>query len=755
MKAVWTILAAAALSPAAAADAAPSVPAAAPVTSAEGTVRGAVTAISVVPTDGQAAVVVTLDRPVDVQDFTLASPNRIVLDFRGAALASPVRAYDQVARGGIVNVRAAQFKAGTVRVVVELDARREYEIQRSGNEVRLVLSGARGAFAPWTVGVHGTTAPQLAVVQPPARPAAGKTAAPSAQPAGPSLDDAMPMTAAWTTSVAAPANTAGTKTAVHEAPSRDALQEPLVRDVASRTTAKPAAKADAKPAARTATRSPEPAYAPETARELLREPAAEPVPVRPAARPPAARVAARRTQPRVTVTYQDADIRDVIAAFASFSGRTIVVGREVTGNVTAEVKDQPWDVALRALLGAQGLAATEDRDGIIIVDSYKNMSSNQSAEPLVTQTVDVNYAKAASLAPILQGLLSRDCAPRTAAGMGAAASEGNAGCIIRGTVAVDSSTNKLLITDAPSRLPEILARIRELDIRTPQVAIKAKIVFVDRTGLQDIGVTYDLGQGSKAFYNQVVQRVDPSTRSPVLDPSGRVVGMDGGTPFQEPFRVAIGGNAMAAISNANNLLKPGALNLLYSATLGQFQLTSFLNALQQTSLADIQSEPSIVTLNNRTAEIFVGQQVPIRVIDASAGASAAGQAPRATVRLQEAGIRLSVTPQVTNNRRILLALRAENSQPRVGPSDVGFYFEQQRADNQVLVADGETAVIGGLTITSNTRVKSGIPFLVDLPLIGRLFGQVTTQEQKRDLLILVTPQILDEGETAPAPTPRR
>jgi len=263
-------------------------------------------------------------------------------------------------------------------------------------------------------------------------------------------------------------------------------------------------------------------------------------------------------------------------------------------------------------------------------------------------------------------------------------------------------------------------------------------VFVDRTGLLDMGVTYDLGQTNKAFFNNVVQRVNPET----------------GTPYSEPLRIALGGNSLAAIANAGNQLKPGALNLVYSTTIGQFQLTAFINALQQTSLADVQSEPSIVTLNNRTAEIFVGQQVPIRVIDASAG-SGAGQAPRATVRLQEAGIRLAVTPQVTNNRKIMLTLRAENSQPRVGPSDVGFYFDQQRADNQVLVGDGETAVIGGLTITSTTKIKSGIPFLVDLPLLGHIFGQHTTQEQKRDLLILVTPQILDEGEQAPIAPPRR
>jgi type II secretory pathway component HofQ len=103
-------------------------------------------------------------------------------------------------------------------------------------------------------------------------------------------------------------------------------------------------------------------------------------------------------QPRITVTYQDADIRDVIAAFAAFSGRTIVVGKDVQGTITAEIKNQPWDVALRAILQGQGLAAAEDAvSGIITVDSYKNIASKQASEPLITQMVAVNYAKASSL----------------------------------------------------------------------------------------------------------------------------------------------------------------------------------------------------------------------------------------------------------------------------------------------------------------------------------------------------------------------
>ena len=123
----------------------------------------------------------------------------------------------------------------------------------------------------------------------------------------------------------------------------------------------------------------------------------------------------------------------------------------------------------------------------------------------------------------------------------------------------------------------------------------------------------------------------------------------------------------------------------------------------------------------------------------------------ATVNFKETGIILSVTPHITNNRHILMTLHSERSNLQPAASDLGYTFQKQRADNQLLVADGETAVIGGLTVTEVTVSKVGIPILVDLPLIGKLFGQTTTREEKRDRVILVTPHIIDEGESIAPP----
>jgi len=655
--------------------------------------------VSVVPTAGRAQVVIGVDASVEVDDFLLESPFRIVIDLKGATLDMAPR-YDRLARGGVTNIRAAQFKPNVVRVVIEMDAAHPYEVTRGDGEVRVAVSGGVAAFDAW----HSSE-----------RAARSAAPAASAQPVS-----AQPVPAQSVPAQSVPAQSVPAQSA--------AAAEPYTY----RTDAAPTREA-----------APNAGTTPDANITSLRAPSgASDVPLR------LSSPAVVSEQPRITVTYQDADIRDVIAAFASFSGRTIVVGKDVAGTITAEIKNQPWDVALRAILQGQGLAAAEDGlTGIITVDSYKNIAAKQSSEPVTTQLIAVNYASAASLVGTLTNLLAKDCTP----GNGPDAQINSArNCYARGSVAADTATNTLLITETPSRMADLLSYVKSLDVRTPQVAIKAKIIFVNRTDIEELGLSYDLGTGSDQFFSQLVQRIDPTTTKPV-DTNGDGVpdAFGGGSPVNGD-RILLGGNALSAIANANARVVNPALKLIFSAALGKFQLTSFLDALQEVRLADLQAEPSIVTLDNRKAEILVGQEIPIRVLDVSTQGQQPGQnainVPRATVQLKEVGIILSVTPHITNNRQILLKLHAENSDAQLASSDVGFIFGKQRADNQLLVGDGETAVIGGLTVTQVTSSKSGIPLLVDLPIIGRLFGVTRTSEQKRDLLILVTPHIIDDGD---------
>jgi type IV pilus assembly protein PilQ len=639
---------------------------------------GAVTGVSVVPAAGRADVVVTVDNSVTAHDFRMTNPDRIVVDLSRATLVTGPDAYDRVVRGGIVNVRSAQYRADVVRIVITLDAHRTYTLIRDAGTVRVAINAPSDAgFAAWHSGLGA------------AGPDAGSLAAASARPAAPK-DVVMP-------------------------------DKPVVLASAAGAIA--------------------PAIAP------------EPALVAPAPAAPAAIVAPARlfqqttqsTQPRITVTYQDADIRDVLAAFAAFSGRTIVVGRDVQGTVTAEVRDQPWDIALQSILEAQGLAGNEDQYGIITVDSFRNLLSKRASEPLTTELVSINYVKASSLVEMAKSLLWRDCGfqgagsgssvVNTTPGPGSASIQ-SATCPTRGNVVADTATNKLVITDAASHIQSVLNYLHALDVRTPQVSIKAKIIFINRTEFTDLGLAYDIGvqnpTSSGTFFNSLVQRNIPGT--------------DGQSQYASTQTVVdVGGNTLAAVSNAERPYQSSsALSLLYTLSLGKFSLTSFLDATQGLQLSDVQAEPSVVTLDNRPAHIQVGEETPIRVIDANSAAGAG--AAQATVTFKETGIILNVTPHITTNGQVLMDLHAEQSQLQNIGGDLGYNFFKREADTRLLVNDGQTAVIGGLTETTVTKARNAIPILGELPLIGNLFSQTQNETVKQDLLILITPHVLREGE---------
>jgi type IV pilus assembly protein PilQ len=657
--------------------------------------------VSVVPSSGKTDVVIGVSAAVDVQNFTLDAPARVVVDLKGAALDMSQHTYDRLSRGGITNIRYSQFRPNVVRVVIEMDGKHPYDVKRNSSEVRISVTGGKTSeYTSWSSNKNGYVA---APAPPPSRSVA---------------------------------STAGVKAKadVAAAPMHTATQKVVAQVESLSTQAEPVST------------QPEPQYeAPRSVRAPVKAARTDDIPVALFTQ------TQQSQQPLINVTFQDTDIRDVIASFAAFSGRTIVVGKDVNGTVTAEIRNQPWDVALRAILQGQGLAASEDAvSGIITVDSYANILNRQASEPLMTQLISINYARAHMLVPTVQQLLQKDCA--TIPSSNNVVSNARPNCVARGLVAADSSTNTLIITETASRLAEVLQYVRSLDVRTPQVGIKAKIIFVNRTNIEDIGLSYDLGTGTDQFFSQLVKRTDPSTLKPI-DTNGDGVpdALGGGSQFQGD-RISLGGNALSAIANANARVTNPALSVVFSTALGKFQLTSFLDALQEVRLADLQAEPSIVTLDNRQASIQVGQEVPIRVLDANTanvGAANPNQAPRATVQMKQVGIILTVTPHITNNRQILLLLHAENSDAQIASSDVGFVFNKQSGDTQLLVGDGETAVIGGLTVTQTSTSKSGIPLLVDLPIIGRLFGETRTLDEKRDLLILVTPHIIDDGSPIP------
>ena len=600
----------------------------------DGEVRG----VSVRPATGKVEIVIDLLGAAVVQDFTLSNPARLVIDLQGTRLTGPVALYDGKNRGGVRNIRYAQFKPDVVRVVIDLDALKDYQVERAEGQVRVRIGSERTAFAAWS---SSTAAPAAA-----AAPVAVASRAP------------------------APAVTGGPDQAARV--TTPTLTQPMSID------------------------------------QYLAAHRAE---------------AVQSQAARITVQWDNASIEDVIAGFAAFSGRTIILGKDIKGNVTAEVKNQPWDLAMNAVLESQGLAVKTLPGGILNVLSQMELARADSTVPITTRLVRVNYAKATSLVPSVASILTK-----------------------RGNAVADSTSNSLVITEITSRIDEVVEFVKGLDQRTPQVSIQAKIIFVDRQDVEQLGIKYDLGSTTQ-FFNRLIQRPDPRSAKPVdtdLD------GVPDALVPTENFAsneniVSLGGNSLSALGNASQEVVNPALDLIFSTAIGNFDLTAFLQALQSVELADIQAEPTITTLDNRQAEILVGDRVPIRVIDVSAvGAGTGTNVPRATVQFAQTGINLRVTPHVTGNRQILMEVHAERSNVRPASVDIGFTFQTQQADNQILVGDGETAVIGGLTVTEVLVTKSGIPFLVDLPILGKLFGFTSQTENRRDLLILITPHIIDD-----------
>jgi len=597
---------------------------------------GEVRAVSVLPAAGKVEVVIDLQGAVDVRDFTLSGPDRLVIDLIGARLVAPAALYDGQNRGGIKNIRYAQFRPDVVRIVIDLDALKDYQVERRDGQVRVALGTERTAFVRWSSQTAGTPAPA---------------------PPGATRGTASDAAATVTTPTDAPTTSIEAYLAAHR---RDALQSQA---------------------------------------------------------------------PRITVQWDGADIEDVVAGFAAFSGRTIIVGKGIQGKVTAEIKNQPWDLAFHAVLESQGLAWQTLPGGIINVANKIDLARADSTVPIATRLVVLNYAKATSLQPAIQSIVTRN----------------------RGAVVADSSHNALIITDVATRIDDVEEFVKGLDIRTPQVAIQAKIIFVDRSDVEQLGVRYDLGSSTQ-FFNRLVQRFDPSSAKPVdTDLDGVPDALVPTTTFTpDKTIVDLGGNSLSALGNAAGAIANPALELIFSTALGNFDLTTFLSALERIQLTDVQAEPSVTVLDNRPAQILVGDRVPIRIVDVSSPSAGGTGVPRATVSFEQTGINLKVTPHVTSNRQVLMDVHAERSSVQTAPVDIGFTFQTQQAETQLLVGDGETAVIAGLTVTEVVVDKTGIPFLADLPILGKLFGFSSQTENRRDLIILITPHIIDDLAT---PTP--
>ncbi len=434
---------------------------------------------------------------------------------------------------------------------------------------------------------------------------------------------------------------------------------------------------------------------------------------------------------RLTLNFQDIETRAVLQLLAETSGRNIVVSDTVQGNVTLRLRNVPWDQALDIVMTTKGLDMRQNGN-VIIVAPAEEIIARETAdlearaaihelEPLYSEFLQVNYAKAADLA----GLIS-------------AGDSENSLLSDRGSVSIDERTNTLLVQDSAERLQNIRRLVRTLDIPIRQVLIESRIVVVSDDFSRELGVRF----GATAY------------RANSTDGATVVTGTAGGTDtminsivdnLADPANGTIFPIQLPDLNDRFNVNVPiatpagrFAISILETEYLVDLELT----ALQTEGRAEIISTPRVITANQKEARIEQGVEIPFQE-SASSGAT--------TTQFKKAVLSLTVTPQITPDDRIIMDLRVskDNVGELVASATGGLVpsIDTRSIETQVLVNDGQTVVLGGIYETERRETVTKVPFLGDIPGIGFLFRSKQNVTNKAELLIFVTPKILSEGST--------
>ncbi len=383
---------------------------------------------------------------------------------------------------------------------------------------------------------------------------------------------------------------------------------------------------------------------------------------------------------RITLDVQGADIKTVLRTIAEFSGVNIVAGPDVKGEVNVHIKDAPWEEALDVLLKAHGFGYREEF-GMIRVAENKALIQ----EELEQQTAE---KKKQDLLPLVTRIIfvHNSNADELRAALQNVVST-------RGRIDVDLGSNSLIINDIEQNIEKIGEMVKTLDQKTYQVDINAKLVEVDVEATRELGINWGLLN---------------------LHASGF--------------------SGVASASVAEGIALPSG-TLKFGTVRSWGELNMILEMLEKTNKANIISNPRITTMDNREASILVGKEIPLIVAD---------EAGNPITELTKIGIMLRVIPHVNADRTITLDLHPEVSELQSeSTSQGGVIISTSEADTRVVVADGETAVIGGLIKKVTTDVKKGIPFLKDVPILGGIFSSTNTADKKQELVIFVTPTIVE------------
>jgi type IV pilus assembly protein PilQ len=658
--------------------------------------------------------------PSEPVAFTIDNPARISLDLANTSLALPSRRID-VRAGGVDSVLAAEA-AGRTRLVLNLDRLLPYQTRVQGNDIIVVLGGAAASPSAAAAASSGAAGSPVARTAAPSGPrairgidfrrGAGGTGRVIVRLADPRMPASLRQVGNQIV-----VDFAGAEVASNLARRYDAAD--FATPVAGFDVVR---VGDGVRLAISANGDFE-HLAYQTDDQYVVE-------VQPA-RKAAQKADDKRvyTGERLTLNFQDIETRAVLQLLADASGQNIVVSDSVAGSVTLRLQNVPWDQALDIVLRTKGLDKRRN-DNVIIVAPTEELAAREKAElaarqdvqelaPLRSEYLQVNYAKATDLAALIK-------------------SQGGGGLLSkRGSVSVDERTNTLLLQDSADRLDDIRRLVGTLDIPIRQVQIEARIVIVNDDFTRELGARAGF-TGVRSNGNDGVFSTSGTAASVDSVAGSALDNLSSGTgPF--PVEIPTGAGAPQRY-NVNLPVSSPAGSLAFMLLGSDYLVDLEISAAQAEGRGEVISTPRVITANQREASIEQGVEIPYQE-SASSGAT--------TISFKKAVLSLRVTPQVTPDNRIILDLNVKKDS--VGQIIVGGAGQQvpsidtREITTQVLVNDGQTVVLGGILETERRETEKKVPYLGDVPVLGRLFKTTSRTNNKDELLIFVTPKILREG----------
>ncbi|WP_095138009.1 type IV pilus secretin PilQ [Pseudomonas sp. Irchel s3a10] len=412
---------------------------------------------------------------------------------------------------------------------------------------------------------------------------------------------------------------------------------------------------------------------------------------------------------KLSLNFQDIDVRSVLQLIADFTNLNLVASDTVQGGITLRLQNVPWDQALDLVLKTKGLDKRKignvllvaPADEIAARERQELESQKQIAElaPLRRELLQVNYAKAADIAKLFQSVTSAE-----------------AKIDERGSITVDERTNNIIAYQTQDRLDELRRIVAQLDIPVRQVMIEARIV--------EANVDYDKSLGVR--WGGSIQNKGNWNTSGVSNGTSTTIGTPGSTSTNSPFV------DMGTVGNTSGI----GIAFITDNVLLDLELT----AMEKTGNGEIVSQPKVVTSDKETAKILKGTEIPYQEASSSGATS---------VSFKEASLSLEVTPQITPDNRIIMEVKVTKDEPDYlnKVQDVP-PIKKNEVNAKVLVNDGETIVIGGVFSNTQSKVVDKVPFLGDVPYLGRLFRRDVVSEKKSELLVFLTPRIMNNQAIA-------